>query len=69
MRLAGLIHDIEINAWARRDRENSSLFERVLMERMHAVELADAQLRVCFELLDRLRELEGDVVAWATANQ
>ena len=39
------------------------------MERMQAVEPADAQLGVCFDLLDRLRELEGDVVAWATANQ
>ncbi len=67
--LARLIHDIEINAWARRDHEKSGALEYLLMQRMAEADSVHAKLRICFELLDRLRRLGGDVGQWADALQ
>jgi len=64
-RLVRLIHDIEINAWARRDQSGSLRFQQTLMSAIGRAGSASAALPVCFELLDRLRDVQGDVDRWA----
>lgn len=65
--LARLVHDIEINAWARRDYAKSGALESLLMQSMDEADSPEAKLGVCFALLDRLRQLGGDVDAWVEA--
>lgn len=64
LRLARLVHDVEINAWARRDEEGSVAFERTLMAAFRAAKTPERALGACFELLDRLRSMDGNVDAW-----
>jgi hypothetical protein len=64
--LARLIHDIEINAWARRDVPDSPLFERLLMDELRDTGDLLAALARCLTLLDRLRQHDGNIAAWAS---
>jgi hypothetical protein len=65
VRLARLVHEIEIDAWARRDDADSWLLQRVLMEGILAAGPPEQGLEVCFSLLDLLRSADGDVDLWA----
>ncbi len=64
--LARLIHDIEINAWARRDVPGSELFERLLMAELRDTGDITVALERCLALLDRLRHHNGSIDAWAS---
>jgi len=65
-RLAQLVHDIEITAWAREPMAESIDFERVLMDRIQAKQTAEKRLRVCFELLDAFEKARGEINVWVT---
>jgi hypothetical protein len=64
LRLGRLVHDVEINAWATRREPGSVEFEGVLMEAFDGAETAEEALGACLELLDRLRDAQGDVALW-----
>jgi len=64
MRLVRLIHDIEINAWATRREAGSRRLETELMDAFERAGSAERGIAVCFEMLDRLRQSDGDVDSW-----
>jgi hypothetical protein len=64
LRLARLVHDIEINAWATRREPGSLRFEAVLVEAFREAESPEEALEACFELLDGLAGAQGDVESW-----
>ncbi len=64
-RLVRLVHEIEINAWARRDDADSWLLQHVLMDEILNADTTDEALETCFSLLDLLRSAGGDVELWA----
>ncbi len=67
LRLADLIHDIEINSWAVRRVSGSLTFQQTLTERMYAVSDIDSSLAICICLLDLYRRLDGDLEQWELA--
>lgn len=51
--IAGLIHDIEINFWGKKDNPESRKFEAAVRERMSSSQNNDECLAICFRYFDQ----------------
>jgi hypothetical protein len=63
-RLARIVHDIEINSWARRHEPGSRQFEDLLMETFARARSPERGLERCFALLDSLRASGRGLERW-----
>lgn len=64
LRLARLVHDVEINSWATRREPGSRKFESTLKNAFMKAGSAEAGLAACLALVDELRERGGETEGW-----
>ena len=64
-RLSRLVHDLEVNAWGTRYEPDSREFEETLGRRLAQAISMEEGLRECFNMLDQLRQSDGQIEVWA----